>query len=290
MLGQLALDRGEAKCTYGTGCFLLLNVGNTVVESTHGLLSTVCFKLGKDAPTTYALEGGVAIAGRAINWLRDNLGIISSAKEVMRTYEHTTRPNAARYSFMYLLPLEPHPAQMPTCIHLSQLETLAREVDSCEGVVFVPAFSGLFAPYWRSDARAVIVGMTLYTTRQHIARAALESVALQARELLDAMSADASTQLPALKVDGGMSVNKLLLQMQADAVQVPVIVPREIETTAMGAAFASGLASGVWRDTQQLRGLNPPARQVVPRASAEECAMKLERWKDAVQRSLGLAT
>mmetsp|Transcript_26375 Transcript_26375/g.80054 ORF Transcript_26375/g.80054 Transcript_26375/m.80054 type:complete len:533 (-) Transcript_26375:305-1903(-) len=251
MLGQLALDRGEAKCTYGTGCFLLLNVGNTVVESTHGLLSTVCFKLGKDAPTTYALEGGVAIAGRAINWLRDNLGIISSAKE---------------------------------------LETLAREVDSCEGVVFVPAFSGLFAPYWRSDARAVIVGMTLYTTRQHIARAALESVALQARELLDAMSADASTQLPALKVDGGMSVNKLLLQMQADAVQVPVIVPREIETTAMGAAFASGLASGVWRDTQQLRGLNPPARQVVPRASAEECAMKLERWKDAVQRSLGLAT
>jgi len=250
MLGQCCLSPGEAKSTYGTGCFMLMNVGEAPVPSTHGLLSTVCFKLGPDAPTNYALEGSVAIAGRAVQFLRDNLQLIGSAKEI---------------------------------------ESLARSVESTEGVTFVPAFSGLFAPYWRSDARACITGMTLYTTKAHLCRATLEAVALQAREVLDAMEADSQVKLTALQVDGGMTVNKLLMQMQADAIQVPVRRPTDIETTAMGAAFAAGLATGVWKSTDDLKGLNPNDASFEPAIGLDECQAKLARWQDAVQRTFDLA-
>mmetsp|Transcript_25962 Transcript_25962/g.42870 ORF Transcript_25962/g.42870 Transcript_25962/m.42870 type:complete len:307 (+) Transcript_25962:1-921(+) len=250
MLGQCCLEPGQAKSTYGTGCFMLMNVGNKVCPSTHGLLSTVCFKLGPNAPVMYALEGSVAIAGRAVQWLRDNLGLIGSASEI---------------------------------------EVLAGSVSKTEGVTFVPAFSGLFAPYWRSDARGCIVGMTLYTTKAHICRAALESVAFQAREVLDAMEADSKVKLSALQVDGGMTVNKLLMQMQADAIQVPVHRPRDVETTAMGAAFAAGLAVGVWDSTNVLKSLNLPEAAFEPMLSANECQAKLARWSDAVKRTFGLA-
>jgi len=250
MLGQCCLASGQAKCTYGTGCFMLMNVGEAPVASTHGLLSTVCFQLGPDAPVQYALEGSVAVAGRAVQWLRDSLQLVTSAKE---------------------------------------MEPLARSVDSTEGVTFVPAFSGLFAPYWRSDARGCIVGMTLYTTKAHICRAALEAVAMQAREVLDAMEADSSVTLSQLKVDGGMTVNSLLMQMQADAIQVPVRRPRDVETTAMGAAFAAGLALGVWKSTDELTALNPTDATFEPAVGPEESAAKLARWQDAIQRSLDLA-
>jgi len=250
MLGQCCLEPGQAKSTYGTGCFMLMNVGEQICPSSHGLLSTVCFKLGPDAPTLFALEGAVAIAGRAVQWLRDNLGLISSASEI---------------------------------------EGLAASVDSTEGVSFVPAFSGLFAPYWRSDARGCIVGMTLYTTRAHICRAALEAVALQAREVLDAMEADSGVTLSALQVDGGMTINELLMQMQADAVQVPVRRPRDVETTAMGAAFAAGLAVGVWGSPSELRDLNPPDAAFEPALTKADSEAKLSRWQDAVKRTFDLA-
>ena len=250
MLGQCCLAPGQAKSTYGTGCFMLMNVGDAPVPSTHGLLSTVCFQLGPDAPVQYALEGSVAVAGRAVQWLRDSLGLITSA---------------------------------------SEMEDLARSVESCEGVSFVPAFSGLFAPYWRSDARGCIVGMTLYTTKAHLCRATLEAVALQAREVLDAMETDSGVKLTALQVDGGMTVNKLLMQMQADAIQVPVRRPRDVETTAMGAAFAAGLAVGVWDSTAALESLNPTDASFEPVMTEAESEAKLVRWKDAVQRTLNLA-
>ena len=250
MLGQCCLSPGQAKCTYGTGCFMLMNVGDTPVPSTHGLLSTVCFQLGPDAPVQYALEGSVAVAGRAVQWLRDSLGLITSAKEI---------------------------------------EALAGSVESAEGVSFVPAFSGLFAPYWRSDARGCIVGMTLYTTKAHLARATLEAVANQAREVLDAMEADSDVTLSQLKVDGGMTVNELLMQTQADMLQVPVRRPRDVETTAMGAAFAAGLAVGVWDSVDELGELNGVAASFEPAIGKEECEAKLTRWQDAVKRTFDLA-
>ncbi len=251
MLGQCAFEVGSSKCTYGTGAFLLMTVGGEVVDSKHGLLSTVSFKLGPDAPVVYALEGGVACAGRAVRWLRDQLHLFEKAEDI---------------------------------------EALAASVSDTDGVVLVPAFSGLLAPYWRPDARAVLVGMSLHSTKAHVARATLEAVAFQARELLDAMQADAGTRLTSLKVDGGMTVNGLLMQMQADAIGVPVERPREIETTALGAAFAAGLATGVWRDTDALRGLNPPAKSFTPIINERVRHAKLARWKDAVQRTLGLAS
>ena len=254
MLGQSCLAPGEAKSTYGTGAFVLMNVGPQPVASAHGLLSTVCFQLGPDAPRMYALEGSVAIAGRAVQWLRDSLGLIGTAAEV---------------------------------------EALARSVDSTEGVTFVPAFSGLFAPHWRPDARGCITGLTLYTGKAHVCRACLEGVAMQAREVLDAFAADAqaagATTLRALKVDGGMAVNTLLMQMQADVLRVPIELPRNVETTALGAAFAAGLAVGVWPDVEALRTLNPAQATYTARIGEAECEAKLARWKDAVQRTLGLA-
>ena len=207
-------------------------------------------RLGKDAPAIYALEGSVAVAGRAVQWLRDSLGIINSAPEV---------------------------------------EALAKSVGESAGVTFVPAFTGLFAPYWRSDARGCIFGMTLYTTKAHIAYATLEAVAFQVREVLDAMEADSGIKLALLKVDGGMTLNRLLLQLQANTNQVPVVVPSEVETTALGAAFAAGLAVGVWASIDALKHVNPAAKQYTPISDAADANAKLARWKGRVQRTLNLA-
>ncbi len=211
--GQAAYDVGDAKNTYGTGNFMLLNTGTDIVQSKSGLLTTLGWKLG-DAPAVYCLEGAIAITGALVQWLRDNLGLISSSEEV---------------------------------------ETLAKTVDDNGGAYFVPAFSGLFAPYWRGDARGVIVGLTRYVNKGHIARAALEATAWQTREVLDAMEADSGVKLKELKVDGGMVYNDLLMQFQADSLQVPVIRPKVAETTALGAAYAAGLAVGFWDSYDDLR-------------------------------------
>ncbi len=214
--GRPASSPGEAKNTYGTGCFMLLNTGHEIVPSNCGLLTTVAYRFG-DEPAVYALEGSIAIAGALVQWLRDNLRLIDSAADI---------------------------------------ENLARTVDDNGGVYFVPAFSGLFAPYWRSDARGVIAGMTRFVNRGHIARAALEATAFQVREVLDAMRTDSGVDLQSLKVDGGMVNNDLLMQFQADVLGVPVVRPRVSETTALGAAYAAGLAIGFWRsigrDARQL--------------------------------------
>jgi len=250
MLGQLAFKKGQAKCTYGTGAFMLMNVGDKPVKSTHGLLSTVCYKLGPNAPVTYALEGSVAVAGRAVMWLRDNMEMVADAKE---------------------------------------LQELASSVSSSEGVYFVPAFSGLFAPYWRPDARGCIVGLTLYSTKAHIARATLDAVAFQARELLDAMESDSNTKMRVLKVDGGMTINELMMSIQADAIQTVVLRPKQIETTALGAALAAGLATGVWESVEQVEHLNPTGKTFAPVISEAESNKRLRKWRDAVQRTLNLA-
>jgi glycerol kinase len=212
-VGQAGLDAGEAKNTYGTGCFMILNTGTEIVPSKNGLLTTVCYKFG-DEPTVYALEGSIAITGALVQWLRDNLKLITSAPEI---------------------------------------EDLAKTVDDNGGIYFVPAFSGLFAPYWKSDARGAIVGMTRYVNRGHLARAALEATAYQTREVLDAMNADSGVDLKALKVDGGMVFNDLLMQFQADVLGVPVIRPKVAETTALGAAYAAGLAVGFWESEDDIR-------------------------------------
>ena len=208
LVGQTCFSPGEAKNTYGTGCFMLLNTGEELVPSTSGLLTTAGYKFGEQN-AVYALEGSVAITGALVQWLRDNLGLISES---------------------------------------SDIEELARSVDDNGGVYFVPAFSGLFAPHWRSDARGVIAGLTRYANKGHIARAALEATAYQTREVLDAMQADSGVELSQLKVDGGMVVNETLMQFQADILGVPVIRPRISETTALGAAYAAGLAVGFWDD------------------------------------------
>ncbi|CAA9396450.1 MAG: Glycerol kinase, partial [uncultured Chloroflexia bacterium] len=213
VVGQACFGVGEAKNTYGTGNFMLLNTGTTPVASSHGLLTTVAYQFGS-APAVYALEGSIAVTGSLVQWLRDNLQIIAASDDV---------------------------------------EALAQTVEDNGGVYFVPAFSGLFAPYWRSDARGAIVGMTRYTNRGHIARAALEATAFQTREVLDAMEQDSGVQLQALKVDGGMVVNSTLMQFQADMIGVDVIRPRVAETTALGAAYAAGLATGFWSNLDDLR-------------------------------------
>jgi glycerol kinase len=244
-VGQACYSVGEAKNTYGTGNFMLLNTGTELVPSTSGLLTTVAYKLG-DQPAVYALEGSIAVTGALVQWLRDNLGIIQTSAEV---------------------------------------ETLASSVDDNGGIYFVPAFSGLFAPYWKNDARGVIVGMTRYVTKAHIARAALEATAYQTREVLDAMEADSGVSLKALKVDGGMVYNELLMQFQADILGVPVVRPKVAETTALGAAYAAGLATGFWTSLADLRQNWGVDRTWAPSMDSNRRAELYLDWKRAVTRS-----
>ncbi len=245
LFGQTCYSPGEAKNTYGTGCFMLLNTGETPVPSKSGLLTTLGYKIGNQK-AVYALEGSIAISGALVQWLRDNLGLIEKSSDV---------------------------------------ETLAQTVADNGGVYFVPAFSGLFAPYWRSDARGVIVGMTRYVNKGHIARAALEATAFQTREVLDAMEIDSGVTLTALKVDGGMVFNELLMQFQADLLDVPVIRPKVAETTALGAAYAAGLAVGFWKDFDELRANWGRDREWTPRMDAGQRAALYSNWKKAVTRT-----
>jgi glycerol kinase len=250
LFGHTCFSRGEVKNTYGTGCFLLMNTETEPVESRHGLITTVFAKLG-DAPATYALEGSVAIAGALVQWLRDNLGLIREAEEV---------------------------------------EGLAASVEDSGGVVFVPAFSGLFAPYWRTDARGVIAGLTRYVNRGHIARAALEATAYQTVELAEAMVKDTGSGFPPeLRVDGGMTRNRLLMQMQADLLGVPVVTPPVAEVTALGAAMAAGLAVGFWSGLEELRAGYRTTGRWEPRSNDQERRRGLELWRRGVARSLGWA-
>ncbi len=247
LFGQACFLPGSSKNTYGTGCFLLLNTGAELVRSRHGLITTVACQRGGEPPA-YALEGSVAVTGALVQWLRDNLGLIASSSEI---------------------------------------EALAGRVEDCGGVYFVPAFSGLFAPYWRSDARGVIVGLSGYTTGAHIARAALEATAFQTREIFEAMEEESGMSIRFLKVDGGMTVNELLMQFQADLLDVPVIRPRVRETTALGAAFAAGLCAGFWKDTGELASLWEEERRWTARITEAERRRRLSRWRKAVERSFG---
>ena len=224
LFGQTCFSKGDAKCTYGTGSFLLMNTGAEPVQSTHGLLTTVGYKIGEQA-ATYALEGSIAVTGALVQWFRDNLEVIASAPEI---------------------------------------ETLARSVEDNGGCYFVPAFSGLFAPHWRSDARGVIAGLTAYITKGHLARAVLEATAWQTREVVDAMNLDAAVDLTALRVDGGMTANNLLMQVLADVLDVPVVRPIVAETPSLGAAYAAGLAVGFWPDIDSLRANWHPAAEWLP--------------------------
>jgi glycerol kinase len=249
LFGHTCFDHGDMKSTFGTGAFLLFTLGNEPVMSEHGLVTTVAWKLG-DADPVYALEGSVAMAGALVQWLRDNLGIIDDAPAV---------------------------------------EALARSVDGSEGVVFVPAFSGLFAPYWRDDARGVIVGLTRYSTKGHIARAALEATAYQTYDLAQAMLADTKlAQLGEMRVDGGMTKNDLLMQFQADILGSPVAVPAVTEITATGAAFAAGLATGFWSGLDELRATYTITRRWQPHMSEEERARGVAAWRKGVDRTLDL--
>jgi glycerol kinase len=247
LFGQAGFDRGDAKNTYGTGCFLLMNTGPQPIVSANGLITTVASLFPGEAPT-YGLEGSVAMAGATVQWLRDNLGIIASSAEV---------------------------------------ETLARTVDDNGGVYFVPAFSGLFAPYWRPDARGIIAGLTRFATKAHLARAALEAVAYQTRDVIEAMERDAGVPLGALKVDGGMTANELLLQFQADLLGAPVLRPVVAETTALGAAYAAGLALGFWKDRHQLKAQWAVDKSWQPRVDAATRERWYAGWKKAVGKSLG---
>ena len=246
-MGQGCYESGEAKNTYGTGCFMLLNTGEQIVPSRSGLLTTVCYKLGLQ-PAVYALEGSIAIAGALVQWLRDNLGLIADSGEI---------------------------------------EALARTVEDSGGIYFVPAFSGLFAPYWRSDARGAIVGLTRYINKGHIARATLEATAFQTREVLDAMERDSGVRLSRLKVDGGMVGNDLLMQFQADILGVPVVRPRVAETTALGAAYAAGLAVGFWGGLDELRRNWQADREWQPGGDEAARDRRYRDWKRAVERTLG---
>ena len=244
--GQACFEPGMAKNTYGTGCFMLQNTGTEPVFSKNGLLTTVCYKLG-DRPAVYALEGSIAVAGSLVQWLRDNLKMVASAPES---------------------------------------EALAASVDDNGGAYFVPAFSGLFAPYWRPDARGALVGLTRYVNRGHIARAVLESTAYQTREVLDAMNADSGVPLTELKVDGGMTANQLLMQFQADQLDVPVIRPVVAETTALGAAYAAGIAVGFWSGEQDVIDNWAEDTRWEPAAVPAERDRLYRNWKKAVQRTL----
>ena len=245
LFGQTCFSPGEAKNTYGTGCFMLMNTGTKIVPSKSGLLTTVGYKIG-DKPAVYALEGSIAIAGALVQWLRDNLGMITSSAEV---------------------------------------EALAGTVKDNGGVYFVPAFSGLFAPYWRSEARGVIAGLTRYVTKGHIARAVLEATAWQTREVLDAMNVDSGVELTALKVDGGMVFNELLMQYQSDVLGVPVIRPKVAETTALGAAYAAGLAVGFWAEVEDLRANWAKDKEWTPSMDEAVREKEYKLWKKAVTRT-----
>ena len=245
LVGQTCFTPGEAKNTYGTGCFMLLNTGTEIVPSTSGLLTTLGYKFG-DAPAVYALEGSIAITGALVQWLRDNLKFFDFSKHV---------------------------------------EDYAKAVEDSGGIYIVPAFSGLFAPYWRSDARGAIVGLTRYITRNHIARAALEATAYQTREVLDAMNADSGVNLTALKVDGGMVFNNTLMQFQADILGVPVIRPTVAETTALGAAYAAGLAVGFWKAVEDLRVNWGKDHEWHPQMDAAHREKLYKGWKKAVTRT-----
>ncbi|MEV4300351.1 glycerol kinase GlpK [Microbispora rosea] len=246
LFGQTCFHRGEAKCTYGTGAFLLLNTGTEPVASTHGLLTTVGYQIG-DQPAVYALEGSIAVTGALVQWFRDRLGIISTAPEI---------------------------------------ETLARTVDDNGGCYIVPAFSGLFAPHWRSEARGVIVGLTSYITKGHLARAVLEATGWQTREVVDAMNADAGIALTTLKVDGGMTSDNLLMQFIADVLDVPVVRPMVAETVSLGAAYAAGLAVGYWPDLEGLRRNWHRAAQWTPAMDPERREDEYDNWRRAVERAL----
>lgn len=245
LFGQTCYEPGEAKNTYGTGCFMLINTGHDPTPSKSGLLTTVGYQIGEQQ-AVYALEGSIAITGALVQWLRDNLRLIDEAPEV---------------------------------------ETLAKTVEDSGGIYFVPAFSGLFAPYWRSDARGAIVGMTRFINQGHIARAALEATAFQTREVLDAMEEDSGVQLRALKVDGGMVVNDLLMQFQADILNVPVIRPVVAETTSLGAAYAAGLATGFWKDQQSLKENWRMEKQWNPDMPEGTRKRLYAGWKKAVGRT-----
>ncbi len=246
MFGQVCFAPGEAKNTYGTGNFMLLNTGEELVRSKNGLLTTVCYQFGTDKPV-YALEGSIAVTGSAVQWLRDQLGIISGAAEV---------------------------------------ETLARQVADNGGVYFVPAFSGLFAPYWRSDARGAIVGLSRFNTNAHLARATLEAICYQSRDVSEAMEQDSGVHLEVLKVDGGVTANDLCMQLQADILGVPVSRPVVAETTALGAAYAAGLATGFWANTDELRANWNESKRWTPQWDEQHRADGYTGWKKAVQRTL----
>ena len=245
LFGQTCFSIGEAKNTYGTGNFLLLNTGNEAVQSKSGLLTTLAYKIG-DQPAVYCLEGAIAITGALVQWLRDNIELIKSSPEI---------------------------------------EELAKTVEDNGGVYFVPAFSGLFAPYWRGEARGVIAGLTRYVTRGHLARAALEATAWQSREVVDAMNADSGVDLTSLKVDGGMVYNELLMQFQADVLDVPVIRPTVAETTSLGAAYAAGLATGFWSEVEDLRANWGKDKEWQPQMDAAERDKEYGYWKKAVTRT-----
>jgi len=245
LVGQTCFNTGEAKNTYGTGCFLLLNTGTTPMPSNHGLLTTLGYQINNQSPV-YCLEGSIAITGALVQWLRDNLGLISSASEI---------------------------------------EKLAKTVEDNGGAYFVPAFSGLFAPYWRSDARGVIVGLTRFVNKGHIARAVLEATAFQTRDIVEAMNKDSGVNLSKLKVDGGMVANELLMQFQSDILDVPVIRPKVSETTALGAAYAAGLAVGFWSGLEELRknwSVDSTWYPAMASNVRKECYLK---WKKAVDRT-----
>jgi len=245
LFGQTCFNPGEAKNTYGTGCFMLLNTGEKPVPSKAGLLTTLGYKIGNQN-AIYALEGSIAVTGALVQWLRDNLGIIEKS---------------------------------------SDIESLAGTVKDNGGIYFVPAFSGLFAPYWKSDARGAIVGMTRFVNRGHIARAALEATAYQTCEVLDAMEKDSGVKLTALKVDGGMVFNELLMQFQSDILNVPVVRPKVAETTALGAAYAAGLAVGFWKDSNELRANWGKDKEWTPKMDAEPRDGLYSGWKKAVTRT-----
>ncbi|XP_053408205.1 glycerol kinase-like isoform X1 [Mercenaria mercenaria] len=245
LVGQLCFKPGQAKNTYGTGCFLLMNTGNELVHSNHGLLTTVGYQLGPKKPVVYALEGAIAIAGACVRWLRDNLGIIQTSQEI---------------------------------------EKLAEKVDSTHGCYFVPAFSGLFCPYWQNDARGIICGLSQFTTKEHIARAALEAVCFQTRELLEAMNQDSGIPLKSIQVDGGMTANNLLMQIQADLMGINVVRPSMPETTALGAAMAAGHAVGVWNlENEDTKVTTDAFVSSITEADRDD---RFARWKDAVKRSM----
>ncbi|KAM4559631.1 glycerol kinase 3-like isoform 2-T2 [Odontesthes bonariensis] len=252
LVGQMCFKDGQAKNTYGTGCFLLRNTGAKPVMSDHGLLTTVAYKLGRDKPACYALEGSVAIAGAVVRWLQDNLGIIGASEE---------------------------------------LEKLAASVGTSYGCYFVPAFSGLYAPYWEPSARGIICGLTQFTNKKHLAFAALEAVCFQTREIMDAMNQDSGIPLTQLQVDGGMTSNRLLMQLQADILCIPVVKPSMPETTALGAAMAAGSAEGV-----SVWSLNPEDLSAVtsekfePQINPEESEFRYARWKKAVEKSMNWET